>query len=235
MEFDGFIDTSKIASFDLQKFNSHVGHAVDKVLSTTRWTTRQLQDIESKAASQGAIGRAFDNLMLPFLPVTAQTGDKVLDQYVAHTQEVQMEITKLVSEAQALLLVLQNLEDRLDVINGIAGRDNEAIRAAKSEVLQSIWAMVGGHRGTISKMDAKMALLNNVEGYRKMAYDHVAQTILKLMEMSANLDDLRDRVMAPELSRETSVVPLSVHIENINRGVARLEAGREGSRKAELA
>jgi hypothetical protein len=233
LEFDGFIENARIASYDLQKFNSHIGRAVDNVLATTRWTTRVLDGIQIRDTSQGVISTFFASTILaPFQPIKF-TESLLLDQYIKHTQIVEEEIHKLIDEAQALLMVLNNLEDRLDVIHGIVTRDGHQAKAQKDEILSELWTMVGGNRGKLSKANRQLNLLQQVGLYRKSAYGHVSGTILKLQAIGAGLEDLRERVGAPELLRDRVNIPLSVHIENIQRGVERLEEGRQNARKAE--
>jgi hypothetical protein len=222
-----------MASYDLQKFNSHIGRAVDNVLATTRWTTRVLDGMQERDASRGAIV-AFvnDKLLAPFQPAVF-TESILLDQYIKHTQVVEEEIYKLIEEAQALLLILTNLEDRLEVIHGIVTRDGIYTDSKREEILSELWTMLGGNKGKLNKVDKQLNLLQQVGVYRKSAYGHVAGTILKLQAIGADLEDLRERVVAPELLRDRAYVPLSVHIENINRGVERLEESRESAKKSE--
>jgi hypothetical protein len=59
---------------------------------------------------------------------------------IQHTRIIEDEITKLITEAQALLIVLNNLDDRLDVIHGIATRENGHTKALKEEVLSELWS-----------------------------------------------------------------------------------------------
>lgn len=157
----------------------------------------------------------------------------LLDQYIQHTRVVEEELYKLISEAQALLSVLNNLDDRLEVIHGITIRDGIHTAALKEEILSGLWAMLGGNRGKVKNMDRQLNLLQQVGIYRKNAMAHVSGTILKLQAIGANLEDLRERVGGPELLRDRADIPLSVHIENIQRGVERLEEGRLNSRKLE--
>ncbi|KUJ24178.1 uncharacterized protein LY89DRAFT_634105 [Mollisia scopiformis] len=233
LEFDGFIETARIASYDLQKFNSHVGRAVDSVISTTRWTTRVLDGIQERDATRGTINAFInDKVLAPFQPVKF-TESILLDQYIQHTRIVEEEINKLITEAQALLMVLTNLEDRLDIIHGIATRDDMHTKAIKEEILAELWTMVGGNRGKLNKMDKQLNLLHQVGVYRKTAYAHVSGTIIRLQAMGAGLEDLRERVGSPELLRDRLDIPLSVHIENIQKGVERLEESRQNARKLE--
>lgn len=102
LEFDGFIETARIASYDLQKFNSHIGRAVDNLLATNRWTKRVLDDISVRDASRGAIASFFssdNSLLAPFQPIKF-TEDALLDQYIQHTRVAEEEIQRLVAEAQ---------------------------------------------------------------------------------------------------------------------------------------
>ncbi|KIV87029.1 hypothetical protein PV11_02601 [Exophiala sideris] len=233
LEFDGFIETARMASYDLQKFNSHVGRGVDIVLSTARWTQHVLDDMATKQSSRGIIPSFIqDKILAPFSPVQF-TEARLLDQYIQHTRIVSDEIERLIEEAQALLQVLQNLEDRLDVIHSISMRDNIAAQAGKDEILSHLWTLLGGNRAKLGKYNNQLGLLREVGRYRKVAWAHVSGTILKLQAMGAELEELRTRVGSAELLRDHKEIPLSVHVENIRLGVERLEEGRERARRLE--
>lgn len=232
LEFDGFIETARIASYDLQKFNSHVGRGVDNILATARWTKRVLDGMAHPDGSRGTIAFFTTKLLAPFQPLKF-TEDAVLDQYVQHTRIVEEEIHRLIAEAQALLLVLQNLEDRLDVMHGISVRDDVHAQTSRAEVLSQIWTMVGGNRGKIGRFDSQLRLLGQVNSYRQSAIAHVSGTMIKLQGMGAELEELRERVGGVELLGGKGGVPLSVHIENIELGVERLEKGRNQARGVE--
>ena len=232
LEFDGFIETARIASYDLQKFNSHIGRGVDNILATARWTKRVLDGIAYRDKSIGTISTFFtEKVLAPFQPLKF-TEDVLLDQYIQHTRMVEDEIHRLISEAQALLLILQNLEDRLDVIHGIAVRDDIHAQSSKAEVLSQIWTMVGGNRGKLGKFDSELRLLRQVDSYRRSAIAHVSGTMVKLQGIGTELEELRERVGGVELL-EGSGVPLSVHIENIELGVERLEKSRDKAKEVE--
>ncbi|KAG0652031.1 hypothetical protein D0Z07_0909 [Hyphodiscus hymeniophilus] len=216
-----------------QLYSNHVGRAVDSVIATTRWTTRVLDGIQERDATKGLMNAFInDKILAPFQPVKFTEG-VLLDQYIQHTRLVEEEIHKLISEAQAILMVLNNLEDRLEVIHGVATRDGMHAKALKEEILSELWTMVGGNRGKLNKMDRQLSLLQHVGVYRKTAYAHISGTILRLQAIGAGLEDLRERVGAPELLRDRAHVPLSVHIENIQLGVERLESSRQNARKLE--
>lgn len=233
LEFDGFIETARMASYDLQRFNSHVGRGVDNVLATARWTQRVLDDMALKQSSRGIIPSFInDKILAPFQPLH-YTESKLFDQYLQHTRIVSEEIETLIAEAQALLGVLQNLEDRLEVIHGIAYRDNMQAQVSKDEILGQLWTLLGGNRAALGKYNKQLGLLRQVGEYRKIAWAHVSGTILKLQAMGAELEELRERVGSAELLRHRADIPLAVHLESIRLGVDRLEQGRKAAREVE--
>lgn len=233
LEFDGFIETARIASYDLQKFNSHVGRGVDNVLSTARWTQRVLDDLAVKQTSRGVIPSFINDKLLAPFQASRSTESRILDQYIQHTKLVSEEIETLITEAQALLWVLQNLEDRLDVIHGIAYRDHEYAQDSKDDVLSQLWTRIGGNRASLAKHDKQIMLLRQCGEYRKTAWAHVSSTILKLQAMRTELEELRERVGSAELLRDRADIPLAVHLESIRLGVERLEQGRESTRESQ--
>ena len=231
-EFDGFIETARIASYDLQRLNSHVGRSVDNILATAKWTQRVLDGIEVQENSKGSITSFInDKLLAPFQPLRSTAKDALLDQYILHTHTVQEEIARLLEEAQAVLMILQNLDDRLDIIHGIATRDHVITKGSRDEILDLLWTKLGGNRSKLVKLDTQLNLLKNVNQYRRAAFEHVKNTILKLQEMGAELEQLRERVGSVDLLRDRANIPLSVHIENIQLGVERLEASRGNAQR----
>jgi hypothetical protein len=236
LEFDGFIETARAASFDLQKFNSHVGRTVDVTLSTARWTERMLDDMAHQSSpSTDLLPRFVSSLLYPFTPIPF-TQSRLLDQYIVHSSLISSEISALTEEAQALLMLLQNLEDRLDVIHGITFSAHQNTQISKDEILSHLWTMVGGNRAQVSKHNRHLDLLRQVGQYRTQAFAHVSGTILKLQAMGSELEELRTRVDAAGLEKEMrgrDRVPLEVHIQSIKMGVERLEEGRAKARAIE--
>ena len=232
-EFDGFVQTARQASDDLSKFNTHIGGAVDRILSINRWTLNTIDGVKAREEGLGSISAFFQdhlNIFAPFQPVQLSR-DILLDQYLRHTDLVEEKILALIDEAFALLGILENLDDRLDVIGDIATRDGVKAEGAKDELLSSLWTYLGGNRSSMSKVRKQIELLNSVGSYRKIAWAHVNTTILKLQAIRDQLEDLRERVASPE-TVGVEKVPLEVHISSVNLGIERLEEQRDVSRKA---
>lgn len=235
-ELSGFIDTARQASADLTHFNSRIGKAVDNILSTNRWTLQVIDGIEEREAARGLVSQLSDKIFAPFTGTPQHLAEDILlDQYLRHTSAVEDQISQLILEAQALLGILNNLDDRLDLIGSISTRDGVKAAENVEELFAHLWTQLGGNRSSVRKLNEQLALLNRVHSYRRAAWSHVTATVLKLQAIQAGLEDLRERVAGPETvgrgpNRDH---PLAMHVQYIQMGVDGLQSMREESRKVE--
>jgi hypothetical protein len=240
-EFNEYIDTARRTAGDLQKFNTHVGSAVDSVISINRWTSRYIDTLaaassENREGAHSLLGDWMDWLFMPFQP-TAGNGvfdERVLlDKYIEHTALVSDRIAALIVEAQAVLRLLTNAEDHLSLIYDIVTRSSKSVKSRRDEILWTLWTLVGANHRRLHNLNEQLALLRQVDLQRSTAVAQVSALIIELEKIQAGLGDLRDRVAEPELTRDKAPIPLSVHIETINKGVERLEDARKRIRAAE--
>ncbi|KAK7962658.1 uncharacterized protein PG986_003483 [Apiospora aurea] len=232
-EFDGYIDNVRMIATDLQTFNTHVGSAVDSVISINRWTSRYIDSIAAeREARDNTLARWSGWLFSPFQP---QVFDErmLLDKYVEHTGLVSDKIANLIVEAQAALRVLSQAENNLQLINEHVVRSGNEVKAKKSEVFWDLWTLVGANNKRLHNLKAQLGLLKQVEVQRSSAVEQLIGLVHDLGDIQTKLSDLRDRVVAPELLADQTSIPLSVHIETINAGVERLESARSRIRAEE--
>ncbi|KAH6878763.1 hypothetical protein BKA58DRAFT_102503 [Alternaria rosae] len=225
-EFEYFVQTANEASVDLSRYNSRIGAAMDRVIATNTWTMNVLSGISEKEASIGAVGRVINQLTGAFVAPPPTLQQRIFDQYVSHVSKNKDEITRLIETAQALLLVLHNLDERLGTIYEIATSDDQTITGRQEELLSSLWTKLGGNRGDVKANTKSLNLLANIGAYRKRAVNHVSGTLLKLQEIQAELENLREGVAAPEMLGYRSDLPLEYHIDAIGKGVERLQVSR---------
>ncbi|KAK7402789.1 hypothetical protein QQX98_011445 [Neonectria punicea] len=241
-EFDGYVDTARRTASDLQKFNTHVGSAVDAVISINRWTSRYIDTLAPESPDElnsppSALAGWTAWLFHPFQP----TGDHMfnerilLDKYIEHTALVSERIATLILEAQAVLRLLTKAEDHLGLIYEITSRSSADTAQRRESVLWTIWTLVGANSARLNSLAQQLALLRQVDTQRSSAVAQVNALILELEAIQAGLGDLRDRVAEPALLQNSNslAVPLTVHIETIDRGVERLEDARRRIRAAE--
>ncbi|KAM0441032.1 hypothetical protein ACHAPT_000337 [Fusarium lateritium] len=245
LEFDGYIDTARQSASDLQKFNTHVGSAVDAIISINRWTSRYIdtlapgpEDSSTSLSSSSPFVSWASWLFSPFQPTSDHIFNErmLLDKYIEHTAQVSNRISILILEAQAVLRLFTKAEDYLGKIYEITSLSSADAVARRDNNLWNIWALVGvkSNQPSISR---QLGLLRQVDAQRTTAIAQVSSLILELESIQQGLGDLRDAVAEPELLRYgaggAAPLPLSVHISTINLGVERLEDARKRIRAAE--
>ncbi|KFH47708.1 hypothetical protein ACRE_014580 [Hapsidospora chrysogenum ATCC 11550] len=244
-EFDSYIDVSRRSAADLQRFNTHCGSAVDSVISINRWTSRYIDSLapagetSPPSPSDGgssAFTRWTSWIFSPFMPPDRYVTERmILDKYIEHTAQVSERIASLILEAQAVLAQLTRAEDHLTLIHELASRDSAAVASRREEILWTLWTLVGGNTARLHNLSQQLTLLRRVDVQRADAVRRVSALVLELEAIQMGLEDLRDRVAAPELQDATGrpAIPLSVHIDTIDRGVERLEEARSRISAAE--
>ncbi|GJC85050.1 hypothetical protein ColLi_07888 [Colletotrichum liriopes] len=235
-EFNEYIDTARMTAADLQKFNVHVGSAVDSVISINRWTSRYLDTLSaSENTDVGVVSQWSSWLFYPFTPTVTPFSERtLLDKYIEHTAMVSDRISSLIVEAQGVLLLLTKAEEHLNQIYELVTRSSNSVKSRRDEVLWTLWTLVGANNKRLHNLNAQLSLLRQVDRQRSTAVAQVSALIVDLEKIQAGLGDLRDRVAAPELVRDSAAaIPLSVHIETIDRGVERLEDARQRIRANE--
>lgn len=233
-EVDGYIEASRQTAADLQRFNAHVGSAVDSVISINRWTSRYLDTLEPIASSSSSTDLSIWSswVFAPFQPSDRFSEAALRTQYVEHTALVSERIATLILEAQAVLRLLTKAEDHLSLIHEVSSRSEKIVTSRRDQVFWTIWTLVGANSAKLHGLAEQLSLLRKIDGQRSAAVQQLSALVVELEAIQAGLGDLRDRVAEPALLRD-KVLPLSVHIETIDRGVERLDAARKRIRAAE--
>jgi hypothetical protein len=233
LEFENFVLTANEASMDLSRYNSRIGATMDRIIATNTWTMAVLSGLSEQEASYGAIDHIYSALTRPFVAPPLSLQQRVFDQYLLHVTKNKEEITRLIETAVALLSVLQNLDERLDTIYQIATNDDVTITRNQEELLAQLWTKLGGNNAKVKAHNKQLHLLRNISAYRKKALMHVSETLLKLREIQAELENLREGVAAPEVLGWRDELPMTYHLDLIEKGVERLRRARGESMRVE--
>ncbi|KAI1771131.1 hypothetical protein F4818DRAFT_430240 [Hypoxylon cercidicola] len=232
-EFDNYIDSIRVSANDLTMFNTHVGSAVDSVISINRWTSRFIDSIATnREADDNMLSRLSGWVFSPF-QVSVFDERALLEKYIEHTSLVSDKISNLILEAQAILRQLGQAEGSLEMIGEHAVRTGNAVREKKAEVFWDIWTLLGANNRRLHNLESQLHLIRQVDVQRASAAARLGSLLHDLYDIQTKLTDLRERVAVPELVADTATIPLSVHIETINAGVERLEAARSRIRAEE--
>lgn len=234
-----FVVDAKAAGRNLQRFGGRVGGAVDQIVTMNEYVLKLLENTVKDSQPQissGPIQRVM-NAVSPIKTagphVIAARRKEVETMWYQATGMMESTIRNLIHEAEGNIIALDKLEGDLDLINEMILREDEGIRAKAEEVLGELWTKLGGNKKKLHNFRSHRMLLNEIRIYRKRALAHVSSTLVQLQGLSADLDDLRQRVATPALAGEESGIPLEVHIGSMQKGTERLLEGRKRARERE--
>ncbi|KAG0702471.1 hypothetical protein DFH29DRAFT_999290 [Suillus ampliporus] len=213
-----FVKDAKKTARSLTKLSSRIGGAVDNVMAVNGYAMRTIEDAEKDAPPPYSL-----MALIPFR--TGPTTQEVtVGAFTSAMDIFSVAIQRLILEAEISLHNLDILEEDLSSIREAVMREDISITAEKSELLEELWTKFGGNKRALRDYERRLYLLKDLGDYRKQAQAHVVAALHTLHSMSEDLEDLRERVAAPELV--DGRIPLRVHIESIQSGLQRLQDGR---------
>jgi hypothetical protein len=183
-----------------------------------------------EAAVANSASRYFPRFLLSwYSPLRAH--EVVTKTFIETMNVLSASIQRLILEAEFSLANLNNLEERLSTLHELVLREDSSISFTKSELLSELWTKLGGNRRELRGFDEHLVLLRNLGGYRKRALVHVVVALQTLQALSEDMEDLRERVAAPELT--SGHISVEVHMKSIRSGLERLREGRIQGRMME--
>lgn len=216
-----FVEDARKTGRGLQRLSAKVGGAVDGILAVNDYALHTIE---------GAVAKPPSALMV-WLGKAPQTQEIVTQTFTEAMDQLSSSMARLVIEAQSSLAHLDALEARLGTLHAILAREGAALTAAQTELLAALWTKLGGNKRELRGHNDHLALLRGLGDYRKRALVHVVGALTTLQAMSEDMQDMRERVAAPELVG--SSVPVEVHIKSIRSGLERLKDGRVKAKERE--
>ncbi|KAJ7764757.1 hypothetical protein B0H16DRAFT_1525666 [Mycena metata] len=218
-----FVDDARTTGRALNKLNAKVGGAVDGIMAVNDYALQTIEAAHSE--SSPSILRH----LVPWAPKPKT--DLVLSTFEDSMNYLSFTMQGLILEFELNLQNLNKLEEQLSVLHELVSREDGSISSAKSELLGELWTKVGGNRRKLRGYEHHLHLLKGLTEYRKQALVHVVSALHTLTQMSEDIENLRERVTAPELTG--SRIPVEVHIKSIQSGLERVKEGRSKAKVRE--
>ncbi|EPQ52782.1 hypothetical protein GLOTRDRAFT_117490 [Gloeophyllum trabeum ATCC 11539] len=219
----GFVEEAKKTGRGLQKLSAKIGGAVDSVMAVNDQALHTIETAGSKADN---------SLMKSIWPFSKPQSKKVIAETFTEAMDVlSSSLERVILEAQLQLSNLDKLEQHLTTLHEVVSREDSSLSSAKTELLSNLWTKLGRNRKTLRSFDQHLKLLKNVGGYRKRALAHVVGALQTLEAMNADIEELRERVAAPQLLGEK--VSAEVHMRSIKVGLERLKDMRVRAKEKE--
>jgi len=218
-----FVDDARVAGRALNKLNAKVAGAVDGIMAVNDYALKTIEAAQSESPP------SIFGQLVPWNPKPKT--DLVLSTFEDSMNYLSFTMQGLVLEFELNLQNLNKLEEQLSVLHELVSREDGSISSAKSELLSELWTKVGGNRRKLRGYEHHLQLLKGLTEYRKQALVHVVSALQTLTQMSEDIENLRERVAAPELAG--SRIPVEVHIKSIQNGLDRVKEGRSKAKVRE--
>jgi hypothetical protein len=208
-------------------------HQGVRILAVNNYALREIETAGNSAypRPRGLPSRILSSL-LPY-PFKADPTNAVTRTFIEALSVLSTAMTRLIVEAEANISNLDQLEESLNVFHELMTREDSSLAEAKSELLSLLWTKLGGNQRELRKHEENLFLLQNLGSYRKRALAHVVTALQTLQGMSEDMEELRDRVAAPEIVQ--GKIPLEVHINSIKGGLERLQDGKLRTKEKDAA
>ena len=188
-----------------------------------------LRTIEASSANQSQ--NSIMRIVWPFRASPSSNSQELLTTFSQSLAILSSSLSRLVISAQSSLHSLDKLESQLSTIHDILAREDATITEQQSELLAELWTRLGGNRAQIRGFEGNLQLLKELGTYRTRALAHVVAALQALEALSADMEELRERVATPEISG--GEIPLEVHVRSIRSGIERLSEGRLKAKERE--
>ncbi|KAI0359705.1 hypothetical protein OH77DRAFT_1471382 [Trametes cingulata] len=219
-----FVEDAKKTGKGLQKLTSKVNGAVDKIMAINDYALRTIEGSQSEPKSVLQV-------IWPFASQPARTQDVIIQAFRDSLDVHATEMRRLILELEVSEANLERLDMHLVTLHELCTRENMTLSAAREDLLAQLWTILGGNRGRLRGMDHNLDLLKDLGEYRKRAAAHVAAAKQTLQAMSEDMEDLRERVAAPDIVGDR--IPIEVHMKSIQSGLERLKEDRIKARERE--
>jgi len=178
-----------------------------------------LRSIEEARANKPSILSA----IVPWGPPRKNVDEIVTKTFEDAMDTLSSNMERLIIEAEINLQNLNVLEERLATIHEIVAREDVSITAAQEELLAELWSRLGGNKKMKKTFENHLELLRGLGEYRRQALAHVVAALQTLRGMSEDMEDIRERVAAPNL---LDSIPVEVHLKSIKMGLERMSESR---------
>ncbi|KAH9923075.1 uncharacterized protein B0H18DRAFT_955998 [Fomitopsis serialis] len=213
-----FVEDAKRTGDGLYRLSTRISGAVDRITVVNNNAMNTLSAVTVNDSPPSWITTAFSS--------RSGTQEAVIIRSYADVMEtLAQETEQALLEASASVANLERLQERLYKIQEICVREGLSQSDAHSKLLSEIWSILGGNRDALRKTKERLSLLADVDHYRKQAINHVVWTRDVLLEVAADVEELRDRAAAPQIVGER--VPALLLIQSIGRSIERLKEGRQ--------
>lgn len=134
------------------------------------------------------------------------------------------EARRLILSIESAHTSLDELEQDLLVIHEISAQERNYQKAEKPHILADMVSMVRGKGLRRPLVEENLQLLHNFDAERMKAAQQLMRMLNAMEGFQMDLEELRTQVVTPIVAPDE--LPLSMHIQNIQKAIERLKKGK---------
>jgi hypothetical protein len=219
-----FVQGARGAGRSLARLDAKMNGAMDSIMAMNDYALHAIEGARAKEPSKLAMA------LVPWSQ--GKTADEVVRETFGDAMNVLSDhLARIILEVETNTQNLDALDEKLNTLRSIVSREDSSVSADREELLSYLWTKLGGNRKDLKNFNRNLKMLSDLGNYRKAAQARVVATLHTLERVSQDMEDMRERVAAPNLAGST-VAP-EVHMKSIRKGLERLEEGRKRARSLE--
>jgi hypothetical protein len=223
-----FVSDAREAGLSLARLDAKMNGALDSIMAVNEYALNQIESAREKEPSK---------LVSALVPWRQ---GKMVDEVVKETfldvmDMLNENLERVVLEVLVNTQNLNTLQEKLRTIHDIVAREDKSVTeerdALTDDILGKLWTKLGGNDKELRNFGRNLGLLAGIGDARDLASARVAATFHTLQKADREMQDMRERVAAPNLVK--SKIPPEVHMKVIRAGLDRLAEGRERAKALE--
>jgi len=151
--------------------------------------------------------------LVPWKSPRKSVDEVVVETFGEAMNFLSTDMERLIIETEANIVALDTLEEQLSTLHGIILREDLALSSEKNDLLAELWTKLGFNQNELRNFNQSLMLLKDLKMYRLQVLARVVAALRTLQAMSADMEDLRERVARPALAG--SKIPVDVHMKSI--------------------
>ncbi|KAF8896156.1 hypothetical protein BD779DRAFT_1639532 [Infundibulicybe gibba] len=224
-----FVTDAREAGRGLHRLSAKIGGTVDTIMAVNDHALQTISEAHTRASAP----RTLSEQALALLPWVRppDTHALVSNTFSDAMSTLASQLARLILEAELNIAQLTALEERLHTLHALASTEDAALSGAEEELLAKLWTHVGGNARERRRLGGHRALLGDLGAYRRRARVHVVAALQTLLALGGDVEEMRERVSAPELLGDR--IPVQVHMRSIQAGLERLRESRVHAKRVE--
>ena len=219
-----FWKQARVVGKNIDRFFLHVGRTHDLaigIMVRTEQRLQQIKELDEQDRTQSFLGHAW-SLIRPEPPSPFVL---VREEYLGHLDRLKGNVDQLIVENKLVLDSMEDLDDKLFVMGDFVMEDKHKTRNSQRDLKAGILNKILPDTPALRKIESSLAVLDEVTSVHEYGAAVFAASLVRLQGLSAELDDLRERIVIEEAGIEEAegIASIESQVLMVRKGLGRMQ------------